>query len=138
MIDNVRNDTFSTEDSSIDTSHIKVEPETELVPLFDTCKEHLKEIHDLQNDTNQSQNHVHAVRRLSANIVASFAAIPLDENRGADENSDSSSDSDACIITGVIGSVLLPLRSTTDELIKRENDLVSGDISYMETVSSIS
>lgn len=109
--------------------------------MFDTCNEHLREIHDFQNGPDESQIHLISVRRLSANIVASTSANFLDRNQGAVENNDDDEDDDStddCIITGVSGTVFLPFRSTTNDLIKQENDRISGDVPYMDTVSSIS
>lgn len=96
------------------------------------------------------------VGNTSRNVVASSSALastsssanPLRQNPSQNlgqnpsqnrrYNSDDSSDSeDDCVITRISGTVLRPFRSTTDDLIKQENDRVSGNIPFINTVSPI-
>lgn len=93
-------------------------------PLFNTCSVHISEI-----------------RRLSTSIVPSTSA--LNQNPETEENSGVDAGGvdreDECIITHVslgTGHKLCPLQSTIDELIKHENDNISGNIPYMESVST--
>ncbi|XP_055308261.1 uncharacterized protein LOC129572344 [Sitodiplosis mosellana] len=135
---------------SIIDSNNKTPMKIELGPFFNTCREHLEEIQNLQNVENDSQISLNFVRRLSTNIIEgpleNSLPDPLDlnpiQNRVTEENNNSEdsniqdTDEDDCIITSVSGTVLLPLMSTTDQaadaLIKRKNDCISGDIPYME------
>lgn len=137
------------------SSPIKLEPVTEPEPLFNTCSQHLREIQNLQ--INQPRLPLNLVRRMSSNIVASTSTLastshPLTtqnlgterierenvhENSSADDSSEDDSNDD-CIITDVTWDVtgrLRPYRSTTDNLIKYENDRISADMPYMKTVS---
>lgn len=111
-----------TENSNNITSNVKEESSYELQPVFDTCQQHLSQIQKICNGPNDAIN-LNAVRRMSINI----------RNNQNEEDTD---DED-CVITGVSGSVLLPLRSTMDELIKRENDPISGNIPCIDTVNLI-
>lgn len=80
------------------------------------------------------------IRRLSVSFSANIAENPagntsaniMHQNQ-VETNSDSEDD---CIITDVSGSVFRPFDSTSDELVKRENDCISGDKPYIDTVSS--
>lgn len=106
----------------------KKEPE----PYFITSHEHIDQINDLRNQPTLNLNSVKIVRRCSTTVANLL-------ERGSNVDSDSDSDSDACIITADVDSsvMLRPLPSTTDDLIKYENDLVSGNIPYIKTVCSI-
>lgn len=139
----------------LDSSTIHTADEIDIkreVPLFSTCRESLKEIQNLRSRPKNSQTSFQSVRRLSANIVAISLVNLLDENQcseGYDSNedldenrmglrmSDDLGDDEDCVIIGEIGGIVLPLRSTIDGLIKHENDLISGNKPFMETVNSI-
>lgn len=63
----------------------------------------------------------------------------IDENDLANDNhsldhSDNQVDDDDCVIIGETSIIPKPLQSTIDSLIKRDNDIISGDKPFTETV----
>lgn len=61
------------------------------------------------------------------------------ENSDDDSSDDSNDSSDECVIVGGTSSFPKPLASTTSDMladmIKKENDIFSGKIPFIETVS---
>lgn len=82
----------------------------------------------------------HRTHRALSHIIEPRALSHIiDENDLANDNhsldhSDNQVDDDDCVIIGETSIIPKPLQSTIDSLIKRDNDIISGDKPFTETV----